>query len=448
MLLAALLVAHAQKPDVVVIVPDDLGWSEVPLMPSVQALASQAVTFTRAYVLPTCSPSRYALECGRYPRRQETVAVIGQLFVHQPNGIGDLSFNAHVGTQDRIPLDARFLPQALKPEYDTTLIGKWHLGRLPLLGQMDQIPSGPFARFDRWLAGSTVTPGAGPNATGHYKWNRVENGEMQISTVYTTDAQRDAFLSYWAEPHDDPRFVVLAWSAPHSPFNPPPGTVTTGTARGDYELAVRYLDRALGDVLAAIDLATTYVFFLPDNGTPDAAAPVPGYSGFWKGSCYEGGIRVPLFVAGPGILPGTTSRLVQVEDLAATISELSGTPLGSGFEDSVSFADSLGAWTGAPARRFVFAERYEVPSSPEYPQPAGYDALTIAESRYKLIRSDEDGSGPGGVWERLYDLATDPYEQVPLHPTMPGIPRHVATFLRTQLSRLEAEAASLPPRAP
>lgn len=445
--------------DVVVIILDDFGFSEVPLCPSLAALSAQGVTFTRAYVRPTCSPTRYAIQSGQYPRRQETVALVGGSLVHQPGGIGDLAFNAHQAGQDRLPMRAILLPELLKPAFETTLVGKWHLGRHPLKGAEDVVQSGPFSQgFDAWYAGSpSVVAAKSPGQTGtfgYYRWNRVEEGDMGISVTYATDAQRDSFLAYWGLPHTLPRFCTLAWSAPHDPFDPPPGHVATGTTRGDYVQVVQSLDAALTAVLASIDLGTTYVFLISDNGTPDDAAPVPGYSGWWKGSLYEGGIHVPLIVAGPGIMGGaTSSRLVQAEDLAATIAELVGVPITAGFLDSVSFANALGPWTGAPAREFIFQERYEVPASSAYPQPSTFDGVAIVESRYKLVRTVDDPTtppsppGPAGVWERLYDLQADPYEVLPLHPDMAGLQPGGKAFLQGILDRMNGHLATLPARA-
>jgi len=417
MLLLTLL-ALAQAPDVIVMVADDMGWSERSLMPSLDVLAAQGVTFTRAYSQPTCSISRLEAMFGRLHRRQ---------------GVGDLSMNAHDPNQDRLPVELVSIAEVLLPTHATALVGKWHLGRAKLFGEMDSVTSGPWEQgWEAWPAGNPSVVNAGQGATGYYGWKRVKQGDMAISSQYATDVQRDAFLEWWAAT-PVPRFAWLAWSAPHSPFDPPPGYESAATTREAYEHVVQYLDAQIAAVLAHVDLSTTYVVFVSDNGTPDEARPDGTPTGIWKGSVREGGIRVPLIVAGPGVVPGTTGRVVSLVDLPATIAELVGAKISRGFEDSVSFADALGRWAGAPERAFAFSERYEVRGASEnLPQPVGYDAQAVIEKNWKLVHEDQDGSGPAGFVD-LYFRMPDEQPLVPSESTQ---------------ARLKAELASLPARAP
>jgi arylsulfatase B len=412
------LPAPPQSPDVLVMVADDLGWSERPLMSSLDALAAQGVTFTRAYSQPTCSISRIEAMFGRLHRRQ---------------GVGDLSMNAHDPTQDRLPVELVSVAELLLPTHATALVGKWHLGRANLFGEMDSVTSGPWAQgWEAWPAGNPSVLNAGQGATGYYGWKRVTRGDMEISSQYATDAQRDALLDWWTTT-PAPRFAWLAWSAPHSPFDPPPGNGPAATTREAYEHVARYLDAQIAAVLAQVDLSSTFVVFVSDNGTPDEARPVGTPTGSWKGSVREGGIRVPLIVAGPGVVPGTTSRVVSLVDLPATIAELVGAQISRGFEDSVSFAGALGDWVGAPERVFAFSERYEVRGSSEnLPQPVGYDGQAVIERNWKLVHEDPDGSGPGGFVDLYYHMP----DELPLVPS------------ESTQARLHAELASLPERAP
>lgn len=433
MLLAPLILALAcsqAPPKAVLIICDDLGKDALHLMPSVCELAGQGMVFNRAYSWPTCSPTRLATWFGQYPRRA---------------GIGDLSLDAGQATgQDRLPLDLVAISKVIRP---TDLIGKWHLGRAPLFGEMNQVPSGPFAHGVRhWLAGSPSAPNAGVGATGHYDWSEVNDGDLVNNfTVYTTDAQRDAFLGLYPMP----RLCVLAWSAPHAPFDAPPGVTPAATNRGRYEQAVVYLDEAIDDCLKTVDLGTDFVVFMSDNGTPFDAAPVPGFDSYWKGSVFEGGINVPLIVAGPGITPGTSDRLVSAVDIPATLAELLDLAPGETWLDSESFADELGAWNGEPARAFVMSERYEVTAAPgAYPQPTGFDAIAIVEEettwpgtsfrvRMKRVLADMDGNGPGGTTDVVFDLLSDPYELAPGQ--FSALPVSIK-------KRMNAELASLPVR--
>lgn len=427
----ALALCLAQTPDVLVIVLDDVGETERVLLPSLDAVAARGVTFQRFYSFPVCSPTRYAALAGRYPRRE---------------GIGDV-INAHNSATGASPAPDRLdvmLPESLKPTHKTGLFGKWHLGRASegeRVDLLDVTESGPFVSgFDYWRAGnpnSIAQPGS--TKDGYYNWYRVDDGTVsRFHSTYATAAQRDAFVSWWTGT-SGPRFAWLAFSAAHQPYDTPPGYAPASTTRGAYELVIEYLDDALTAVLGTVNLDTTFVFVFGDNGTPDDARPVGAPSGYWKGTCYEGGVNVPLLVSVPGVSSGATSqRLVSALDIAPTVCELLGVQPMRGYEDGRSFANSLGAnWSGTTARTWLAVERYDTP--PGNGQIEGYDDLAVIECAWKLRRVDADGIGPGGYAESAYYLPNDPFEQNPFDPNL------LPTGLRT---RLYAQLASLPPRLP
>lgn len=408
---------------VVLILLDDVGPSEAALLPSLfgaEGLASKGVSFTRCTAWPVCSPTRYAMLTGRYPRRE---------------GIGDLQMAAMPmpgPTTKGVALERNTIAEVFAPSYQTAYFGKWHLGRPELetgllmgLSALEQArvsaPVAPFvAGFEYAAEVNPDVPNSGLMASSHYDWWSGTAGSLQLSGTYTVDAQREAFLEWWAST-SGARMAWLSWSAAHSPYDVPPGGTLQGTPRLAFEQAVAYADMALADVLAAIDLETTYVLVTSDNGTPDDARPEGTPAGRWKFTTWEGGISVPLVIAGPGIGPGTSSRLVSLVDLPATLAELVGLELTPGFEDSCSFADELGAWVGEPARAFTFSERYSV----------SYDDQTVRENAWALRRVDPDG--PGGPMESVDAFLTVPGDQ-PLQP-----PQSVK-------DRLLAELATIPPR--
>lgn len=431
---------QAAAPSVVLIVVDDLGKTELGSMPNLTAWASaNALRFSHCYGWPTCSPTRAAYRLGRYPRTQATIGGAG--------GIGDLPFNAYnPGGGERLPLEAVTIFEAFQATHDTRLVGKWHLGRAPLPSSMNRVASGPeWQGVGLWTAGSAVVLPNGPSAQGYYQWQRVDGGDIDISTQYATDAQREAFLEVWSAPRLRPLFVELSWSAIHSPYEDPPG-YSTSTARETADAMAAYLDQQLELVLDQIDLDTTYVFICSDNGTNDGARQAGMPSGFWKGSPYQGGINTPLYVAGPTVGAGETDRMVSMVDLPATMLELAGTPQPAGaFPHSVSFADALGPFNGAPERAFCFSERYEVATNAT-PHPIGYDCQTIIEApttiggapvRLKRIIQDADGNGPGGVTDEVFNLLLYPHEDY-------GVP--FSSMPLAVRNRLDAELASIPAR--
>lgn len=437
---------RAPPPSVLVVLLDDVGqdpvgrnWSVTPPhLPSLDALAAQGTVFARAYAWPVCSPTRFAALFGRLPRR----ANVERIGVPKAIGFGDVSLSPYSAIDDRLQLELVSLPEVFQLTHRTALFGKWHLGRAPGGGDMNQQTSGPPCNgFATARAVSLTSPGAGGGATGYYEWLRDDDGDLSFSSTYATAAQRDELLAWWAVT-SGPRFAVLGTSDAHEPVtdvNAPPGFTGTGNTRLNYEQHLAYLDAVLADVIAAVSLADTYVVIMGDNGVFNSARPAGTPSGFWKGSTYEGGVRVPLVIAGPGIIAGQSSdRLVSAVDVPATLMELAGIACApGGFEDSLSFADELGtSWAGAAPRAFVFTERYEVWAGAGV-QPKGYDDLAVIESTWKYRRWDADGDGPGGYEEALYRLRFDPFEQLPLAPaTAPAV-----------YARMQAQLASLPARA-
>lgn len=413
-------------PSVVVIVLDDVGrdevWPRVTFTPTIERFASQGVRFERAYSWPVCSPTRYALNFGRYPRR---------------SGIGDV-VNAIDPSISPSPPPARelfSLAEVLAATHQTALFGKWHLGRAGLDGALDSPALAPFVHgFDRWLAGMPNGASRGAAGETHYLWNRIEDGALFPSSEYATDAQCEAFLDWWGT-SACPRFAYVGFAAAHPPYDPPPGYGLLASERDNYQQMITYLDQdALARLADTIDLSETYVVIVGDNGTPEDVRPPGSPAGHFKGSVFEGGIRVPLVIAGPGITRAgeVSERLVSVVDLPATLFELLGlAPPPGRFEDSRSFADELSStFTGAAPRSSVFSERYT----------DTLDELALVESRWKLRRFDPDGpGGPAGLQDELYDLSADPEELSPLAP---------GTGFDAEFARLRAELALLPPRGP
>jgi len=392
-----------EPPSVLLVVLDDVGWPEWGSMPVLQDLAAQGVTFTRAYGAPMCCPGRYELLFGRWPRR---------------DGLGGNALDAWDIAAPRLPLELVSLPELFGATHRSGLVGKWHLGRAPSPAP-DSLLGGPsWHGFQAWTAGSVTALSLGPGASGYRDWWRVEGETNALETLYATNVQRDGFVAWW-EGTAGPRFGVLAWSAAHDPWDRIPGYSQTAwltlTDRQRYELVVGYADAQLGAVLEHVDRSRTFVVVACDNGTPNAARPIGGEFGRWKFTTYEGALRVPLVVVGPGVETGTTDRLVMLNDVGATLAELCALEL-AGFEDSCSFADALGPWPGSPARAFAFAERYGT-----------IDDRAAIERDWKLRLVD---GAP------LFYRITAPGVEVPLVPSA------------AIQARLVAELESLPPRAP
>jgi len=409
--------AQGERMDVVVIVADDLGWSDVsPRVPtpSLERLARAGTTFRGAYAMPVCTPSRYAMLFGRYGRRAGVLA-----------GARTLVPEAAPAAEHAAPSLAELFRGA---GYSTAAFGKWHVDP----------PSTPLAELARAHGFQTFRAGTrgnlGRERTAYTRWTRIDDGVESECTQYATLAVRDAFRDWWRAT-DGPRFAWVAFHAPHQPFHAPPSELLAEGARldsnrGCYEAAVRALDRVLGELLDTLDLQHTLLVFVGDNGTPPLAAAPGAEPAHQKASVFEGGVHVPLFVAGPGVRAGVEcTALVHVVDLMATLAEFSGAALPAGAaEDSRSFAALLREPGGRGPRATVF---FEIRGGEE---GETRDELGVRSATHKLRIV---GDGPGRR-EELYDLGRDPDEKQPLDLAEPA-----NRAVRDELARaLEA----LPPR--
>ena len=320
LLLPALFAAFsalAQPANILVIIADDLGADSFPLtaaaaaskppMPNISALKNSGVLFTNAHAQPTCSPTRASMLTGRHPFR---------------TGIGAQLTGA---TSPQLSTTEFTLPEAFAANpglgYSLAMFGKWHLN------------SG---------AGTNDTPrtvGGWPNFAGtiigalpdYSAWTKITNNAASSSTTYaTTDTANDVIAFIQSQPGTTPWFAWAAFNAPHAPLHVPPSTLhtygTPTTNRGMYEAMCQALDTEVGRVLASVNLATTHVIFIGDNGTPSNVIQTPYSAAHSKETIYEGGTRVPLIIAGPSVVnPNRNSSVpVHAVDLYSTILELAG----------------------------------------------------------------------------------------------------------------------------
>jgi arylsulfatase A-like enzyme len=378
-------VAQSRPPNIVFILADDLGVNDLGVYgrkehrtPHLDRLAAEGLRFTTAYVAsPICSPSRAAIMTGRAPARLHLTTFIpgradapSQKLLHPP-------------MRQQLPLEETTLAERLRAAgYATAMIGKWHLGEAGFTPR-DQ-------GFDVYHAGQATT-----------KPSDTEGGKGEY------DLTREAERFIDANRHR-PFFLYLAHNNPHIPFlSAKPSLVAANSKAFEpaYAATVQTLDDSVGRLLAHLDATglrdRTIVIFTSDNGglhMPEGPHPrvthnTPFRAG--KGYLYEGGLRVPLIVRGPGL---ASRRVIETPfvntDWLPTLLDLVGAP-GANDLDGASQARLLR--TGKPSstsRTFYW-------HLPHYTNQGSRPAGAVRDGKWKLVEHYDD--------ERveLFDLDAD-----------------------------------------
>ncbi len=318
---AAAAVPAPAKPNIIVILADDLGYGDLGSYgashktPALDRLASEGFRATNL-ILPAnvCSPSRAALLTGRYPMRN------GHPFV----------FNEGI----RCALDPAELTMAelLKTAgYRSLAVGKWHLGiefegAHPLDAGFDEF-LGLKANYPQ-AGGAGAEGGAKGNTSTLYRGKAVEAGRTEMEEL--TARYTDEVVRFITRQQDGPFFVYMAHHIPHTPVKPSKAFAGTSGA-GVYGDFVAELDHSLGRVMKALKDSgreqNTLVVFLSDNGATGRGSSGPLLGG--KYVTTEGGHRVPGIFRWPGRIPAQQvgGTLISSMDLLPLFCDVAGVPL-------------------------------------------------------------------------------------------------------------------------
>ena len=378
-----------EAPNILLLIADDFGLDAIstyeisaiqPVTPVLAELAEEGLVFEQFWVNPSCSPTRASLITGLHSVRTG---------VFEP---GDYLADTELSVQD-------YLDQKLPGTYSNAVIGKWHIARANDFDHPEQMGVHHFAGILSGLFDD------------YHDWILTQNGVQSVETEYITSKLVDLSLE-WIEEQTQSWFLWLAMTAPHTPFHLPPAHLHDRELSGSqadidanpldyYQAMIEAMDTEIGRLLDGLDeetRANTMIIFMGDNGTARRVIQAPYSNTHGKGSLYQGGVNVPLFISGFGVeRPGERDgSLVGVTDLFATIAEIAGIDFDVP-NDSISFSKVL-KQEGAGTRDFLYADAID---------DEAVKSWAVRDSHYKLI-ADEQGR------LELFDLQLDPFEFVDL----------------------------------
>ncbi len=432
--------ADPPRPNIIVIVADDLGWADLGCYgstfhetPNLDALARRGVRFANGYAAcPVCSPSRAAILTGKYPARLH----LTDWLPGRPDRPDQKLRRPPIRQQ--LPLEEITLAEALKPAgYAAASVGKWHLGGPPFWPEHQG--------FDINIGGTET--GSPPG--GYFRFKTLSL-RARDDAEYLTDRLTDEAIVFIERNRARPFFLYLAHYAVHIPLQARTELLARYRAKPAdgspqhnpiYAAMIESLDDGIGRLVRKLEELgideRTVVIFTSDNGGlsvkegPDTPATSNSPLRAGKGYLYEGGIRVPLMVAWPGVIrPGSICEVpVSGQDLYPTIREIAGVAPNPGqVVDGESLVPLLRG-TGTSRRDSLFWHY------PHYSNQGGKPGGAIRQGHLKLIEWYEDGR------TELFYLAADPGERTDLASERPAD----VGRLRDRLARWrESVAAQMP----
>lgn len=418
---------EVKKPNILVILVDDLGYNDLGSYgskdmqtPYIDSLVYGGVRFTHFYANSSvCSPTRAALLTGRYP---EMVGVPGVIRTDPKNSWGYL-----------LP-KVETLPSLLKKNgYHTALIGKWHLGL--------EAPNRPtdkgFSHFQGFLG--DMMDDYYTHLRHHINYMRLNNNEIRPQG-HATD-----LFSDWASRYIESRqatkkpfFLYLAYNAPHDPIQPPTEWVNRvkerengiSEKRAKLVAFIEHMDAGIGKVVQTLKKTGAYqntiIIFSSDNGGRLDLGANNGKVRSGKGSMYEGGLKVPACLVWPARInhPSTTSAVSLTIDIFPTLLEAAGIAYHPQDIDGVSLLPFINGQGSALTERPVFFCRRE--------GDAEYGGKTIDAVRmgdWKLLQNFPFAQ------RELYNLKEDPLESNNLMATHKEKFRELEALLRAHIQK-------------
>ncbi|MHB1033748.1 MAG: sulfatase-like hydrolase/transferase [Pirellulales bacterium] len=413
--------AEARRPNIVLILADDLGYETLGAnggtsyrTPELDKLAAGGVRFTHCYVQPLCTPTRVQLMTGLYNIRN------------------------YIRFGVMAPESVTFANMLKNAGYSTCMAGKWQLGR-----DLDLPKKFGFDEYCLWQHTRRPPRYANPGL-------EINGAERDYSDgQYGPDLVNDYALDFISRKKDGPFFLYYPMMLTHAPYQPTPDSKTWDPrAQGEevnrapehFADMVAYMDKLVGKLLAKLDALglreNTLVIFVGDNGTGRGTRSMMGQTvvGGGKGTTTAAGMHVPLIANWPGrVVAGKVcDDLVDATDFLPTLLDAAGTqPPAGATLDGRSFLPQLRGKKGEP-REWIYSW---------YSPRQGAD-LTVRQfafnQKFKLYRSG-----------KFFDLVRDPQEKQPLDvASLKGEAAAAAKTLRAALDRFRnARPVGLDPPA-
>ena len=412
-----------RKPNIVLILADDLGYGDLGSYgarairtPNLDRMAAEGARLTTFYASASvCTPSRAGLLTGRYPIRTGLARDV----IRQTDKHG-------------LPLSEITIAEALKPDYVTALVGKWHLGHVdpfwpPTQQGFDLFFGLPYSHDMTPLSLYTKEPG-------------VELTSEDPAMEKLTDRFFQRGLRFIDENRDRPFFLMLALTAPHVPLDPHPDHAGHSAA-AEYGDVVEEIDANMGRLFAKLKQLNldndTLVIVTSDNG-PWFEGSTAGLRDRKGGAGWEGGYRVPFLARHAGRIPaGIVSDSIAMNiDLLPTLAKWTGAPMPSAQLDGADISPLL-TLRSAPSPH------------DELVLFINEDVAAIRTQRYKLVvrsfyRSLLAPLDTRDDWQVLVDLQNDPEESYDVSSRHPD----VLADLTARLARARATFDPLKTPAP
>jgi len=451
---SCLVYAQDKRSNFVLVFIDDMGWGDFSCFgntevrtPNIDRLADEGLRFEQFYVnSPICSPSRTAISTGQYPQRWNINSYLSNRAHNQERGMAQwLDPNA--------PMLARFLKHA---GYATGHFGKWHMG-----GQRD-VGEAPLISEYGFDASLTNFEGLGPrvlplcdaydgkpprkHALGSDKLGHGPITWQDRSQVTTSFVSAAVEFIKQAETAEKPFYINVWPDDVHSPFFPPKERRGDGKKRTLYLGVLNTMDEQLGPLFDYIRSSenlrsNTLILICSDNG-PELGAGSAGPFRGNKAMLYEGGVRSPLVIWGPGLVEADKAGIVNRTSVLAAIDLVPSLLALAGIQppDEVTFDGQalpdvlLGRSPASRSGPLFFrrpADRNTFDSLKDLPD------LAVRNGRWKLL-CQYDGSYP-----QLYDLEVDPGEKTNLAHKYPEVVQRLsASLIKWHKSMLQDNRAT------